>query len=566
MPRPHVVVTEPLPRESMKPLEAVADVTYLERLLPPEELYPLIREADALITRSGTRVDRDLLDAAPRVRVVGRAGVGVDNIDLDAATERGVIVVNVAGGNAVAVAEHVFGTLLALLRKLREADGSVRAGEWKRSRFVGDELRGKVLGIVGLGRIGGEVATRARAFRMRIIACDPYIPASRFEAFEAEPVDFDRLLEQADIVTIHTPLTDETRYMFDDRALGRMKPGAYLVNCARGAIVDEAALARALREGRLAGAVVDVYEQEPPGRTPLAELPNVLLTPHIAGSTREALDAIAHSIAEQVAAALEGRPVAGAVNLPSLSDEDWRTVAPLMPAAELAGLVYRDGLGGPLDDLELQLRARTLPSPRAMELLAGAALKGLLEGVVESPVNVVNARMVAERRGLRVRLTTATDPEASLPALRLSGGRDRRRVVGAAAAPDGGCRLTELDGLPLDMAPAAYMLLTRHHDRPGMIGLVGSLLGQHGVNIAAMQVARRQVRGEAIMVLSVDDPVSDQVLAEIRANPGIAEARVVVIPERLRGLNGAGRGAAEGVAAGAPEAAAAGEAEGRGGA
>nr|MBO2508124.1 phosphoglycerate dehydrogenase [Bacillota bacterium] len=228
--------------------------------------------------------------------------------------------------------------------------------------------------------------------------------------------------------------------------------------------------------------------------------------------------------------------------------------------------VYRDGLGGPLDDLELQLRARTLPSPRAMELLAGAALKGLLEGVVESPVNVVNARMVAERRGLRVRLTTATDPEASLPALRLSGGRDRRRVVGAAAAPDGGCRLTELDGLPLDMAPAAYMLLTRHHDRPGMIGLVGSLLGQHGVNIAAMQVARRQVRGEAIMVLSVDDPVSDQVLAEIRANPGIAEARVVVIPERLRGLNGAGRGAAEGVAAGAPEAAAAGEAEGRGGA
>jgi len=203
-----VVVTEPLPRESMKPLEAVADVTYLERLLPPEELYPLIREADALITRSGTRVDRDLLDAAPRVRVVGRAGVGVDNIDLDAATERGVIVVNVAGGNAVAVAEHVFGTLLALLRKLREADGSVRAGEWKRSRFVGDELRGKVLGIVGLGRIGGEVATRARAFRMRIIACDPYIPASRFEAFEAEPVDFDRLLEQADIVTIHTPLTD----------------------------------------------------------------------------------------------------------------------------------------------------------------------------------------------------------------------------------------------------------------------------------------------------------------------------------------------------------------------
>ncbi|HEX6989291.1 MAG TPA: phosphoglycerate dehydrogenase [Bacillota bacterium] len=538
----HVVVTEPLPRESLKPLEALARLTLLERRLPPAELYPLIRDADALITRSGTRVDRELLAAAPRLRVVGRAGVGVDNIDLDAATERGVIVVNVAGGNAVAVAEHVFGTLLALMRKLREADASVRAGEWRRSDFVGDELRGKVLGIVGLGRIGGEVAHRARAFGMRVIACDPYIPTSRFAAFDAEPVDFDRLLAAADIVTVHTPLTDETRHLFDGPALDRMKPGAYLLNCARGAIVDEDALAQRLAEGRLAGAVVDVYEQEPPGQTPLARLPNVLLTPHIAGSTHEALDAIARTIAEQVAAALEGRPTRGAVNLPSLSDDDWRTVGPLVPAAELAGLVYRDGLGGPLDDLELQLRARTLPSPRAMDLLAGAALKGLLDGVVESPVNVVNAQMVAERRGLRVRLSTAADADTVLPVVRLTGGHGRRRAVGAAAAPGGGCRLVELDGLPLDLAPTPYLLLTRHHDRPGMIGLVGGLLGQHGVNIAAMQVARRQVRGEAIMVLSVDDWVSERVLAEIRAHSGIAEARVVAVPERLRAVNGIGAG------------------------
>lgn len=561
MQRARVVITEPLPRESLKPLESVAELTFLDRPLPPSELYPLIRDADALITRSGTRVDRELLAAAPRVRVVGRAGVGVDNIDLDAATERGVIVVNVAGGNAVAVAEHVFGTLLALMRKLREADASVRSGAWQRSRFVGDELRGKVLGIVGLGRIGGEVAARARAFGMRVIACDPYIPTSRFAAFDAEPAGFDDLLAAADIVTIHTPLTDETRYLFDGPALDRMKPGAYLVNCARGAIVDEEALAQRLEAGRLAGAVVDVYEQEPPEGTPLAKLPNVLLTPHIGGSTREALDAIAHTIAEQVAAALEGRPARGAVNLPSLSDEDWRTVGPLMPAAELAGLVYRDGLGGPLDDLELQLRARTLPSPRAMELLAGAALKGLLEGVVESPVNVVNAHMVAERRGLRVRLSTAADAEAGLPVVRLLGGRGQRRAVGAGAAPGGGCRLLELDGLPLDLAPTSYLLLTRHHDRPGMIGLVGGLLGQHGVNIAAMQVARRQVRGEAIMVLSVDDLVSEPVLAEIRANPGISEARVVAIPERLRTANGTDR--LEG--AGAPAAAPAGAGEGPGG-
>ncbi len=531
--RPRVVVADPLPRDGLALLEehchlidaAGANLETLKRDLLPA--------ADALIVRSRVKVTADLIAAAPRLRVIGRAGVGVDNIDLEAATERGIVVVNVADGNTVAVAEHVFALLLALVRRLVPAAASLRQGRWERNRFVGEELRGKVMGLVGFGRIGQEVAQRARAFGMAVLAYDPYVPAARIRQLGAEPAALDDLLARADVVSVHTPLTPATRNLIDAGALARMRPGAYLIHTARGGIVDEQALYQALAEGRLAGAGLDVFATEPPGESPLLELPNVVATPHLGGSTREAQAYNARAIAEQVLRALQGQPVRGAVNLPPLSDQDWHAAGPLAPVAELVGLVYREGLGGPLEDLELRVAARDLPSERGFELLAGAVLKGLLAGVVDGPVNAVNAAVLAARRGIALRWRSERHPDLPVPVVELAGGRGPRRAVAGSLSPEGLPRLVHLDGLPLDMVPAPRLLLTRHHDRPGMIGKVGSLLGMGAINIAAMQVARRQVRGEAIMVLALDDPVPPPLLAEIRRLPGMEEARLVHVPAAL---------------------------------
>lgn len=530
-----VVVTDPLPTASLRALYDVADVVAYDRSPKGAELFEAVRDADALITRSATSVTRELLDAAPRLRVIGRAGVGIDNIDVEAATERGIVVINVAGGNSVAVAEHVFGLLLAMARHIIPAHLSVCEGKWERSRFVGDELRGKVMGIIGLGRVGRQVAIRANAFAMRVIAYDPYIPAARFQSVGAERVDsLEELLETADVVTIHTPLTDETRGMIDFAALARMKRGAYLINAARGSIVDEKALIAALDNNWLAGAAIDVFAQEPPGDHTLYRYSNVVLSPHLGGSTREALDFIARTIAEQVALALTGQPVRGAVNLPHLSDEEWWAVEPLVPLAQMLGLIYRQGLGGILEDVEFEFKAPKLPSPRAVELLTGAALQGILEGIVDGPVNMVNAPLIAERRGIAIRQSSITDPAAVVPVLTVRGssadGSGKRSVAGS-HTPEGLPRLINLDGLPIDMVPSKYMLLIAHQDRPGMIGRVGTILGELGINIAAMQVARRQVRGEAIMVLALDDPIDDEAIQLIRRQAGIDQIRSVALPE-----------------------------------
>ncbi|GAB6875368.1 phosphoglycerate dehydrogenase [Thermaerobacter litoralis] len=532
-PKPCVVLADPLPRDGLAPLEPFCEVIDASGASPETLRREFLPLADALIVRSRVKVTAELIAAAPRLRVIGRAGVGVDNIDLEAATERGIVVVNVADGNTVAVAEHVFALLLALVRRLVPAAASLREGRWERSRWVGEELRGKVMGLVGFGRIGQEVAQRARAFGMAVLAHDPYVPEARMRELGAEPAPLDELLARADVVSIHTPLTPATRNLIDAEALARMRPGAYLINTARGGIVDEQALYRALVEGRLAGAGLDVFAAEPPGQNPLLSLPNVVATPHLGGSTREAQAYNARAIAEQVLRALQGQPVRGAVNLPPLSDRDWRAAGPLAPVAELVGLIYREGLGGPLEDLELRVLARELPSERGFELLAGAALKGLLAGVVDGPVNAVNAPVLAARRGIALRWRSERHPDLAAPVVELAGGRGPRRAVAGSLSPEGLPRLVHLDGLPLDMVPAPRLLLTRHHDRPGMIGKVGSLLGAREINIAAMQVARRRVRGEAIMVLALDDPVPPALLAEIRRLPGMEEARLVQVPPAL---------------------------------
>jgi D-3-phosphoglycerate dehydrogenase len=515
-----VLVVEPLSQAGLDILAERHEVVY-RPACGRDELLDLVRHAEAIIVRSGTQVDGEVLAAAPRLRVVGRAGVGVNNIDVEAATRRGVVALNVPDGNTVAACEQTFALMLALARNVPAAVASLRAGRWERERFVGVELRGKTLGVVGLGRIGQEVCRRATAFGMHALAHDPFVPAEVAEGLGVRLLPLPEVLAQADFLTIHTPLTAETRGLIGRRELRAMKPGAFLINCARGGLVDEAALYDALASGHLAGAGLDVFAQEPPGAHPLLGLDNVVATPHLGASTREAQEFSATLVARYVCDALAGQPVRTAVNLPALDEPAWSAVRDLLPLAELLGTLYVRAVGGPCASVEVRTGA-ALPG-QAGDLLLRSACKGLLAGVVADPVSLVNATLIAHRRGIRT-------------ALRVEAGRDPGsleircddHVMAGAGTP--AARITVWDGVPVDIAPAPFMLVTRHRDRPGLIGRVGTLLGEAGVNIAAMHVGRHSPRGEAVMVLTVDEPVPAPVVAALRADPAFDDVRFVELP------------------------------------
>lgn len=488
------------------------------RGLSEDALCARVAEVDALVVRSETKVTDRVIGAGRKLQVVARAGVGVDNIDVDAATRRGVYVVNAPSGNIVAAAEHAFALLLAALRRVPEADRSVKAGEWKRATFIGRELRGKTLGILGLGRVGAEVARRATAFEMRVLAHDPYATEARAQSVGARLVELDELLAQSDIVSLHVPLTPQTRGLIDATALGRMKRGAVLVNAARGEIVDEAAVAAALADGRLAAAAFDVFASEPPAGSPLLAAPNVVLTPHIGGSTVEAQVNVAVDVAEQVLEILRGLPARSAVN------------APRPPAAEAGGPAWVT-LAERLGSLAAQLLEER---PAAIEItyqgtalelepdpLRAAAVKGVLETFSEERVNLVNALVIARQRGHTVAERREVDAAryAGMLAVRLG-----RTEVGGALV-QGEPRIVFIDGFWVDVPIEGHLLLTKHQDKPGLVGRVGTLLGENDVNISSMQVGRLRPRGDALMILTLDDPVPAHVRERIATYPDINDVR-----------------------------------------
>lgn len=532
-----VLVTEPIDEAGLEVLAAEHEVVRRPDC-SAEELLRLIPDFEALVVRSATSVTAEVLAAGRRLLVVGRAGVGVNNIDVEAATARGIVVVNVPDGNTIAATEQTFALLLALARRIPDAVASLRAGRWDRQAFVGTELRGKTLGVVGLGRIGQEVSRRAQAFGMSVCGYDPFLPAERAEAMGIRFLSVAGVVAACDVLTVHTPLTRETRGMIGEKELAAMKPGAFVLNCARGGIIDEKALYRALESGHLGGAAIDVFDEEPAADNPLVQLPNVVATPHLGASTREAQSTSAVEVARYVRAVLAGAPVQTAVNLPALSERDWEVVQPFVPLGELLGRLYIQALGGRLGEVEIV--APQLPG-RGGEWVTASVLRGMMVGVVDDPVNLVNARGIAAAQGVHVTFAQSSEAAAGslLLRVRAGGDPDGARTVGGHAAGDGTLRVTDLDGMPLEMAPARYMLVTRHHDRPGLIGHVGSVLGKAGVNIAAMLVGRRSVRGAAVMVLCVDDAVDDATLAELRSLPDMEQVRSVVLPEGLVG--GAGR-------------------------
>ena len=537
-----VLVVEPVAQAGIDVLTA-AHQTDVRLNLPRAELLQLLAEGggyDALVVRSQTRVDAEVLRAAaPRLSVVGVASIGTDKIDLEAATRGGVMVVNAPTGNTIAAAEHTMALMLALLRRIPAADASVRSGAWERGSFLGGELRGKVLGIIGLGKIGKQVCRRALAFEMKVLAYDPYITDEQASEAGARRVGLTELLQRADVVTVHTPLTTQTRGMLARPQLEAMKRGVYCLNAARGGMFDEAALAEALVSGQVAGAAIDVFAAEPMAPdNPLRAAPRTVFTPHLGASTHEAQARVGHEMAEQVVMALAGITPPYAVNAPAVAAD----VAPkLRPYVELARRLAI--LGRQLDDAPVGAVRLTYAGEIAAwdgAPLRTAALAGLLEAVTDQRVNAVNADLVARERGLSVTetRTEASEPWASLLTLELGSRSDAAQAANLAASglrlagstAHGRPHLVSLDGFDIDAELAGTILITQHHDRPGVVGAVGTLLAEAGVNISSLELSRLSAAGEAMMFVSVDEGVPDAAMDRLRSHPAIVEARLVELP------------------------------------
>lgn len=486
--------------------------------------------ADALIVRSATKVTPDLMDKAPHLRVVGRAGVGVDNIDLDEATKRGILVMSTPGGSSVSVAEHTFALLLALVRQVPKFDASMREGKWEKSSS-GAEVRGKTLGLIGLGRIGGEVATRANAFDMRVLAFDPYISEAAAQELNVGLVPLERLLAESDVISLHTAVSPQTKSMINAECIAKMKKGVRIVNAARGELINEADLAAALKSGQVAGAALDVFVEEPPKNSPLIGLANVICTPHVAGSTAEAQEELGNQVAVQVRDYLLEGVIRNAVNLPALSTEQYRRVRPYLALAEkLGSLVSQATATRPA---RVRIRYAGELAEVGTHLLRSAVLAGLLNAVLAGKVNVVNAPAVAAARGLTVEEETRRREHGFPHTLEVAALPDKHGTQGFSAEGtvlhDGTPRVINIDGIALEAQLTGTMLYLRNADKPGVIGHVGTTLGKHGVNIATFALGRREatVGAEAVSLVRLDGKVSEEILGPIREHSAITEAKLI---------------------------------------
>src|SRR6266566_521745 len=500
-------------------------------LTTKETIAAELADADALIVRSATRVTPDLLDKAPKLRAVGRAGVGVDNIDLPEATKRGVLVMSTPGGNAVSVAEHTFALMLALARQVPKVDAALREGRWEKSSS-GTEVRGKTLGLIGLGRIGGEVARRAEAFDMKILAYDPYISEAAAKELQVELVSLERLLAESDFISMHTALSPATQKMINAESIQKMKKTARIVNAARGELIDEAALADALKSGRLAGAALDVFVEEPPKNSPLIGLPNVICTPHIAGSTAEAQEEVGTQVAVQIRDYLSEGIIRNAVNLPALSADQYRRVRPYLELAERLGSLVSQAVTTRPERIRIRYAGEV--AEVGTHLLRSAVLAGVLNAVLDEKVNVVNAPAVAAARGLTVEEQTRRREHGFPNTLEVSALPEKTGSAPSFTAEgtvlhDGSPRVLQIEGIPLEAQLEGTILYLRNRDEPGVIGQIGTTLGKLGVNIATFALGRREAQrgADAVSLVRVDGQVSASILEPIRTIPAITEAKLL---------------------------------------
>jgi D-3-phosphoglycerate dehydrogenase / 2-oxoglutarate reductase len=524
-----VLITEKLAEPAVELLREEFDVDVLLGL-GREELLERIGEYDGLIVRSATKVTAEVIERADNLKAIGRAGIGVDNIDIEAVTKRGILVANAPESNTVAAAEHTLALMLAAARRIPAADSSLRGGEWNRSAFKGIEVAEKTLGLVGLGHVGTIVARGAVGMGMRVLAYDPYVSEERMRSMNVERAEsLDEIFEHSDFVSLHVPRTSQTAGMVDAGALEKMKPTAYLINAARGGIVDETALFNALKEGTIAGAALDVFEEEPATQNPLFALPNVVVTPHLGASTAEAQDRAGVTAAEQVASALRGAVPVHAINAPVPLGEGAEFVAQFSGLCETLGKLLYQLTDRPGDTLRIEYRGEI--AGYDTRLLDVSAQKGLLTLMVFEPLNYVNTPMLARDRGLKVE--TARVPESadytSLVVLRIEGEGGENLVSGTLIGPRHQPRLIEAMGFDLDIVPEKHMLFIRNEDVPGMIGKLGTILGEHGINIGNMAVGRGAPGSRAAMAVTVDEPVPEEVLKALLKIPGFNEARAVTL-------------------------------------
>lgn len=522
--QPKVVIAEKIAESGIETLRESCDVVVAVGA-DRAELMSELADAEGLVVRSATQVDAELLAAAPALKVIGRAGIGVDNIDLAAATEAGIVVVNAPQANIISAAEHALALLLSQARNIPRADGTLRSGVWDRSSFQGVELHGKTLGVVGLGRIGTLVAQRALSFGMHLIAYDPYVSEDRARRLGVEMVDLDTLLGRADFITIHLPMTPDTAGLLGKEALAKVKPGVRIINAARGGILDEDALAEAIREGRVAGAALDVFAVEPPTESPLLQMEQVVVTPHLGASTAEAQDKAGTDVAEAVAAALRGELVLSAVNV-DLGSAVPDDVASYLPVAEQLGQVFTSLAGGLPERMTVRVAGRV--GAGEVRPIALAVLKGALSAVTSRPVTYVNAPALAAQHGIAVDQETSDTAEDYQSVIGVRGAVAGREVSVSATRTRKGPTLVEIMGHDVELPVSERMLIVRNADVPGVIGSLGSFLGTLGVNIANMVVGRAPGTGDAAMMgLNLDDPLTEGQLAELRRLEGIEEARYV---------------------------------------
>jgi D-3-phosphoglycerate dehydrogenase len=519
-----VLVSDPLAEEGLGILKKAFDVD-VRTDLKEDELCSIIGDYDALLVRSGTDVTAKVIEAAKRLRFIGRAGAGVDNIDTDAATRKGIIVANAPEGNTLAATEHTMAMMLSLARNIPQATASLKKKEWKRSKFMGVELNDKVLGIVGFGRIGRELAKRANALEMRCVAYDPFISKERAAQLGVEMMSVEDLFKIADIISVHTPLIKETKHLVNAKSIATMKDGVRIINCARGGIIDEKALYDAIKSGKVAGAALDVFETEPPLESPLLTLDQVIVTPHLGASTVEAQQNVAISVARQCIEVLNGGAAKYVVNAPMVPPEQAEVLEPYAQLAEKMGRFAIQIAPGRLESVECIYGGDLSSYAASMKFVTRLALKGLLDPILQQPVNIVNAEFMAKERGITISETVTQESHGfkNLITIRIRTDKTEETVSGTVFFK-GRSRIVAVGGYTMDMIPEGYVIVSRHLDKPGVIGRASTILGKCNINIAGMQVGRINPGEQAIMVLNVDSEVPEDVMDEIRSMPGIFTA------------------------------------------
>ena len=522
-----VLVSDSLSEKGVAVLEKEKgiDVT-VKTGLSQQELIKEIVKYDALIVRSASKVTAQVIKAAKNLKVIGRAGVGLDNVDIKAATEKGIIVMNSPGANTISTAEHAIGLLFAVARLIPQAYQSMQKGLWEKKKFTGVEINGKTLGVIGLGRIGLEVARRAKGFGMKTIAYDPFISKEKADAFRIELGKLKDIFAQADFITVHTPLTNKTRHIIDAKAISGMKDGVRIINCARGGIVDEKALYDALKSKKVAGAALDVFEKEPPQDNPLLTLKEVVVTPHLGASTVEGQVGVATEIAQQVVDALKGKILRNAVNVPSVDPEVYEILRPYINFAEDLGHFESQMSNGRIKSVKLRYSGEVIK--HNLTPVTVALLKGLLEPILKETVNYVNASLVARERDIKVSETKSSETGEFANLIEVTVETDKGAVSAAGTVfSHRDARLVHIDDFRVDVMARDIMLICIHKDKPGVVGKIGTILGRHKINIAAMSLGRRKRGGRELTILNIDSPVTLQVLRSLKKIKEMKEVKVV---------------------------------------